>query len=316
MNKILTFILMALGFSSCLKERPIPKKDTGDVQTIQLNMGETYENQIFYDLESLTIIDIKNKDAWDLAFSCSDTSNHVILNTAKIMGAVHFPNGNIMDNPSPSAQTWKYEDPTGAFHKGPLFNWVHLSGVYFVNAGMNHLGTQQGFFMVELSIENDQLKVRWRKRNETQIFEKTISKSSNYNFCALSFSSGNLIECEPPKDNWDVVFTVYTHLFDDHDAYAVNGVLLNYYQVEAEQFLGHFNDITFDLAESTSLIRERNIIGYDWKDFSLEQNLFSIVTNKNYIIQTRNGFLHKLRFTNFYNEQGIKGFPTFEVVSF
>jgi hypothetical protein len=316
MIKILSYILVAIGFSSCLKELPIPKQETGDVQTIQLNMGETYENQIFYDLESLTIIDIKNKDVWDLAFSCTDTSNHVILNTAKIMGAVHLPNGDFMANPSPSAQTWIYEHPTGDFDKGPFYNWENLGGVYFVNAGMNHLGTQQGYFMVELSLENDQLKVRWRRRNEIQIFEKTISKSSNYNFYALSFSTVDLIECEPPKATWDLVFTVYTHLFNDHDAYAVNGVLLNYAQVQAAKHTGVFEDLTLDFADNLLLSNQRNVIGYDWKEFIMQQNLFTILPNNNYVVKTRSAFLHKLRFTNFYNQQGLKGFPTFEVVSF
>jgi len=309
------FLLVGLSFflGACLKEKPIEKIDFGGVQTVQVNMGETYQTQIFYDLENLEIIDTKDKDAWDLAFSGSENSNHVILNTAKIMGATFVPNASLSDNLSISGITWVYEHHEGDSALSPFYDWENKVGVYLINGGFNHLGQTQPNHALQLNLVNGALKVQYRRLNQQEIRTVSIPKMSNYNYYALNFANQSLHECEPPKNTWDLVFTVYTHIFDDNHAYAVNGVLLNRNAVEAAKISGSQDDLTFDEAISLSLSERLDVIGYDWKFFDMQAGVFTIIPNYFYLVQSRNAARFKLNFVNFYNDQGIKGFPTFEV---
>ena len=58
--------------------------------------------------------------------------------------------------------------------------------------------------------------------------------------------------------------------------------------------------------------RDWDVIGYDWKDFSLQTNTFTIFSDKIYLIKDASGNLFKLRFIDFYDDNGIKGSPAFE----
>jgi hypothetical protein len=57
-------------------------------------------------------------------------------------------------------------------------------------------------------------------------------------------------------------------------------------------------------------------IGYNWKDVKgdVESGVVSYVVKPewNYIIHSQNGELFKMRFVSFYDQQGVKGFPTIE----
>ena len=313
MNRLLLNLALLVVFTSCLKEKPIERITNGELQTVQVNMGDTYQLQIFYDLENLEIIDTKDKDAWDLAFSGSDTSNHVILNSAKIMGAAFIPNTSLTDSLSTSGVTWVYEHHEGDGALSPFHDWENKTGVYLINGGFNHLGQNQPNHALQLALVNGALEVKYRRLNQQEIRTVTIPKMSNYNFYALNFANQNLHECEPPKNTWDIVFTVYTHIFDNNHAYAVNGVLLNRNKVEAAKISGNLEDLTFDEALSMTLSTQLDVIGYDWKFFNMQAGIFTIVPNYFYLVQSRSSARKKMRFVNFYNEQGMRGFPTFEV---
>ena len=54
-------------------------------------------------------------------------------------------------------------------------------------------------------------------------------------------------------------------------------------------------------------------IGYDWKIRNSQDNSFTIDANKSYILKTTEELFYKIRFTDFYNSSGVKGYPTFEI---
>ena len=73
-----------------------------------------------------------------------------------------------------------------------------------------------------------------------------------------------------------------------------------------------FKNISLSDTIKFPLTGQNDIIGYNWKGFSLSQNTYTIVSNLNYIIQDQKGFYYKMRFVDFYNEKGVKGTPKFE----
>jgi hypothetical protein len=93
----------------------------------------------------------------------------------------------------------------------------------------------------------------------------------------------------------------------------VAGALLNPYKTKANR-MPNTKFITTVLADTLKypLSGAYDVIGYNWKGFSLSENAYTIVPDINFIIQDQNDFFYKLRFVDFYNEKGIKGTPKFE----
>ena len=50
-----------------------------------------------------------------------------------------------------------------------------------------------------------------------------------------------------------------------------------------------------------------------WKEFNFETNLYSVKDNINFVIRDFEGKYYKMRFIDFYNSQGLKGYPKFEL---
>lgn len=141
----------------------------------------------------------------------------------------------------------------------------------------------------------------------------TVPKDSLYNFSFLSLSgAGAVISVEPPKHDWDLVFSQYTYIFHDpFQPYLVTGCLLNRYQTTAARdTLSTFSDITFQSLGTFNLVNSIDIIGYDWKAF----DGVSYITDPmiNYIILDQHGYYYKLHFLDFYDAGGVKGNPKWE----
>ena len=58
--------------------------------------------------------------------------------------------------------------------------------------------------------------------------------------------------------------------------------------------------------------KNSNVIGYDWKNFSLQGEVYAVDPNRIYIIKDTDGFIYKLRLISFFSEQGERGFTSFE----
>ncbi len=83
---VCTLFVGSLFLSSCKKdELPVPKHLAGNVITSTANLESTYKWQIYYDLETNTVVGQNPKALWDLGFETSTDGFHVILNTSKTM---------------------------------------------------------------------------------------------------------------------------------------------------------------------------------------------------------------------------------------
>ena len=54
-------------------------------------------------------------------------------------------------------------------------------------------------------------------------------------------------------------------------------------------------------------------IGHDWKIRNSADNSFTIKGSKSFIVHTNSGYYYKIRFIDFYNSTGSKGYPKFEI---
>jgi hypothetical protein len=114
--------------------------------------------------------------------------------------------------------------------------------------------------------------------------------------------------------DYDLVFTQYTHLFTDPlTPYLVTGIISNRgFTSIARLDEKPFAEIELQNVESLEFSYDLDVIGYDWKYYSLEDGVFTTFSNQHYIIQTQDGLFYKLRIVGFYNSEGLKGYPNIE----
>jgi hypothetical protein len=148
-----------------------------------------------------------------------------------------------------------------------------------------------------------------------------VIKNPAKNYTGFSFSKkGYQIEIEPDRNSWDIEFTQYTTiLYTDighiPTPYLVLGVLLNPNNVMAAVIYdADFNKVDFELVKNLPLSSRQDVIGYQWKKYNFTSGIYEVNTKFTYIIKDTHGFLYKLRFISFYNNNGDKGYPRFEFV--
>ena len=154
------------------------------------------------------------------------------------------------------------------------------------------------------SLENIKEKFRNRHpRNVNKVYFSILDNKEIKNF-------------EPNKDDWDIQFTRYNHVYFDMNpvqSYIVNGVLLNPNKVQG--FINttmKYEDIKLIDTMSGKFLSKQDVIGFDWKYYNIDKALYSITPKNVYIIRSVKGLYYKLRFIDFYDENKQKGNPTFQ----
>src|SRR5690606_33909099 len=117
-----------------------------------------------------------------------------------------------------------------------------------------------------------------------------IPKNENYNYSYFSFADGGkIVQPDPPKNTWDIVFTRYRIVYYDLGmTYTVNGVLLNPYNTTAaEDTTTRFAEMNSEKALQLSYSNHRDIVGYDWKVYNFTTERYVINQHVNYVIKNR-----------------------------
>ena len=332
MKSKLTILVVILTFTltSCFVEDeiinlpPIPST-AGDLQYGQAALTQTYKYQVFYDLVTNTTVKTNLFSDWDLGFSTSDTSWDIRLNNAKRMYAGNTFNTNFEEVISETGIDMWFDRSDGNPDSLALGGWVDLSGgtpvsynyVYVINRGYDENFLEAGYRKIIFETpEDNKYKIRFAELDGQNEISFTIEKDTVVNYVCFSFDNG-IVDIEPPKNNWSLLFTLYQTLYQDllgnYQPYMVNGALLNPHNVSANiDSLLEFYDITINDTYDFEFKTDLDIIGFDWKYYNFEEGYYSIVDGQNYLIKNNDGYFYKLRFIDFYNDSNEKGFPTFE----
>lgn len=314
MKNLVLFVLVISTLTSCLKkEISIDKHEAGGVVSNQIELGTDYRYQAYYDFGSDKFVKQNTKTDWDLGFETSPSGSKVILNTSKAMAVTKVLATGFNNVTDTIGASWEYDANSGSLDSTAIGNWIDFGGVYIIDRGFSFDGSHQGYRkLVITSFDNTSFSIHYANLDGSEEQIKTIQKDNEFNFTFLSFQSNDIADIQPKKENWDLVFGQYSHLFSPTFPYLVTGVQSNRNGVEvAKIFDKPFEDITHDDISGYDFSSAINTIGYDWKTFTGS----GYVTHfeKNYIVKTTEGFYYKIHFTDFYNQQGDKGTPNFEV---
>ncbi|MCS6823207.1 MAG: hypothetical protein NZ529_02840 [Cytophagaceae bacterium] len=309
----LAFLLL----TSCMKEElPVPRHEPGNVKTATVNMESNYKWQIFYSLKKNTIVSQNLKTAWDIAFETSPQGYRIILNTSKAMFAAmtsHTELNTINDTAGFSSNK-RWDAPSGNLDSTAIGNWKTHNHVYIIDRGINEMGIHLGFVKLKVeSVNAEKYVIRFAFLNQPTEHIKEIFKDSSCNFSYFSFDeSGKQLIIEPHKNDWDILFTQYIHVFYNPTIpYLVTGCLTNRARIStARDESNPFEKITYQNISQYSFSSDINVIGYNWKTYT--SGTYITDQKKNYIIKTSEGIFYKLRFIDFLNSAGIKGNPMWE----
>lgn len=315
-NISILLIITSFLLLSCEKEEiPVEAHDQGDIITNSVKMEADYRYQLYFDLETNTMVKQHHKTIWDLGFETSATGNKVVLNTSKLMYAANTQQTNFASVVDTAGLTFKWDASSGNLDSTAIGTWT-ANNVYVIDRGFDELGAHQGFSKIEfLSVNTTEYTIHFSNLDGTNDKTINITKDTNYNLTFLSLN-GNVVSVEPLNENWDLAFTQYTYIFYDETPitpYIVTGCLSNRNKIEVAQvFNKDFADITFADVSNYTFSSDIDVIGYSWKEYDFGASNYIIYYNKNYLIKSTEGKYYKLHFIDFYDSFGVKGTPTFE----
>lgn len=327
-NTIYIIILLSILSSGCFKEDerivPIPI----DEIDIPYSM---YEYQTYFNISEQSIVSSHHYTDWDLGFESSKEGYHIILNYARYMYAGNTFETDFLSVKSNIVAEMAFDASSGNLDSTVLNDWADFSDpenpifneyVYIIDRGKNESGEEYGIKKIIFEkLETDTFYVHFANLDNTEEYYYKITKNLNTNFTLFSLENGGqVIASEPDKEAWDLCFTKYSTVIPDNDGvltdYLVRGVFLNPYkdiQIGLDT-TNYFYDILPEMLDGYEYSNERDAIGYDWKVFS--DNSYEVREYNSYILRNVSGVDYKLRFTAFYNDEGEKGYPSFELMEF
>ncbi|MDB5271771.1 MAG: hypothetical protein JWO58_138 [Chitinophagaceae bacterium] len=314
---LLYCLYSAILLNACaVKEIPVPAHDAGAVITTSVDMSTTYKWQIYYSLQNNAVVNTVLKSTWDLGFESGDDGYRIILNTSKFMYAynTHHTDFTAVTDTAGFANGKTWDQPSGNLDSTAVGNWQSTGNVYIIDRGYDENAAALGYRKIIFqSVSSTEYVVRYAKLNGTGEITFHVTKDNNCNFSFLSLTgSGSQVTVEPPKDQWDLCFSQYMHIFYNPTMpYLVTGCLQNRYNTTAVKETDQsFSTLVYSDTYHYAFVPAINTIGYDWKTFS--GTTYSTDPTKCYLIKNSLGHFFKLHFIDFYNSSGDKGNPKWE----
>ena len=306
-------------FSACLKdELPAPIQPRGEGRSVQVCMGSGYQDQLWLDLGTATVVATNPKTAWDLAFESAADGWRVMLNGSRLMTAWNLGAVEI-EQPSDTngmGAARRIDAPSGDPDSTAFGDWRGASDVHVIDLGYNALGQSLGLRKVRMtSVSSTAFVFDIARMDGTDVQSITVPKDATRSFTYYNFASG-VLPIEPVTGTWDLVFTQYTHQFyEPFLPYIVTGVLSDRGHVRIAR-IANADFVSISLADTLAhpFSARRDAVGYDWKAYSFVSSSYTVDASITYIVEDAEGYFHKVRFLDFYSDQGVVGCPLFEVV--
>lgn len=291
-----------------------------------VSMLAGYANEVYYSLADGEVVSVPRAQ-WDIAFRTFTMSSSIMINEGAGVMLFTYPKSDTtgwatVDTVGINGWTPMYNSfddwENGAFSRNakkyPDYGWA----IY--NLG-NHDLVADSLFVIKL--RDGSFRKLWmaRKYSTLNLYsfrfanldgsnESKITVDCNpyttKNFVGYSIQTSAIVDFEPAKNSWDLLFTKYQALLPPNATpYTVTGVITNdgIKTIEYRNVEPDFMDWDLALASSS-----RSEIGYDWK--TLVGSSYVVEDSLVYFVQDLAGNINKLIFTKF--EGSISGKIVFE----
>lgn len=313
MKKLTLIISVLVACLSCeKKEQPIippSVPETSDSTTVvQIDIKKGYPEQAFFTLDDFSEVQRNVKTEWDLGVRFDDDKPFLFLNSSRSMKVVQsdFSFENTID-----VTGWfRWDKPEGDFEDYRI--GFSLDHTYIIDMGYDETLNHLGYKKIEMFMSGNSYKLKSANLDNSSEYVQDLISIAGTEYVSISLSeSANQIF--PSDEQWDFFFTNYTHEFDSITPYLVAGLLINPMNVEVAEYQAtEFDSISVDEVSDLDFSSNQDAIGYDWKEYFIDEGYYLIYTENNYIIH-KAGAYYKLRFLDFYNERGETGNFKFEI---
>ena len=283
-----------------------PKEDAVELtprinKSVMLDAGEYKNTVAFYSLDKAEVVAEASAMDWDFYID----EELIRLNYFRSMQVAKFD------------QSWdKLEDTVGLDFRNLTYDsyesmsqWeLAEDQIYVVDYGLDNEFNPIGLTSVRFERTATGIKI-WQNAigSDYETFEEVNEASFYYNIREKSTLD------LPKETEYDVAFGKYTDLVtidnitQDYLIYgAIQGKALAYYENEP------FDSVKTEQFNAIRLMNNKDVLGWDWKNYNRPKDAYEIVDNRTYLIMSNAGFKYKLRFVSFYNTAGQSGHPTFE----
>jgi hypothetical protein len=316
----LFLLFLVLLVTSCEKaEKAIRLPDKGPAQMVRVDMGEDYEDQIFFDFETGQPVMTSKVFSWDLAFENGANGYHIFINGGKNVLVYNSQMTNpdlVLNTSSVGTEDWRFDAPSALPDSTAIGEWRNTSGQSKNEVYLIKLPGDVFKKIVIESVSSTEYVLQYGDMSGP-MNTITISKNDAYNYSYFSFDNGGHIPMpEPPKATWDIVFTQYRFIYYELNnfPYLVNGALLNPYNTTGKvDTLTPYENIDYNhVLNSGPFSDHRDVIGFLWKKYNFGNGRYEIMPGRTYIVKNRNAQVWKLKFLDFYSPTGLKGSPSFQ----
>jgi hypothetical protein len=289
-------------------------QDTLDVVT-----GAGYADDVYYSLENGTLTTV-DRDNWDIGFFAHYYSAGIIANNGSLVELYTYSEGDIDDwAVDTTGMDWtpmynsleSFEE--GAFNANALehpdYGWgiINMSSYNIFGDSLFVIKTISGVYKKLAIIKKDAQENTWEFKyanldgTDEQSVILDASEYSTKNFIYYSIDNNVVIDREPAKTDWDLLFTKY---WDNTIPYSVTGVLINDHHVLAQEVReSGMDQSTHESYVDTAFTDTISIIGSDWKDFDMDAMAYVLTDTVVYYLKTDGGDLndsyYKIYFTGF-----------------
>lgn len=286
--------------------------------------GAGYPDDVYYSLET-GVVATEARGNWDLAFTTSNFSVSILANLASGVEVYTWPLGDTAD--------WATLDTTGMTW-APLYNSLETfdEGAFSDNAtghpdygwGIYNMTTHNitgdslyvvktlsGAYKKLAIIQRGAMANTWTFKvagldgsdEQTVLLNTGEYKAKSFVYYALD--SMEILDREPVKESWDLLFTRY---YDYTIPYTVSGVLTNELHVVTQEVKEEgLDQATTTAYEDTAFSASISIIGSDWKSFNMGSFSYEVDTTVVYFLKKygeTDSTYYKIYFTAFDYTEG------------
>ena len=326
MNKLHLFGL-AIALTGCIEhELPIPAREPGDALIRYADLGSDYNVQLHVQLHTGEIMASHPKDAWCTRFHFDEDTIWMDLNGSRFMHIAAMSQA-MADGPLSQEESddlpWGVNRPEGR----DTSQVVRVGSTWAIDLGRdpaNPIASLGSVRLECLSMESEEVMLRVSDlvtdQPEALSWDTIwVTHDQNVSQTHLSLLNREVVDIEPPTGTWELYFTQYTTLFETEDGepleYLVTGVLSHAEGVRVLQpedgDWEYWKEVEWN---SEDWSEDWDVLGWDWKSYSLSDGSYTINSDQIYCIATSEGREFLLRFLDFYDETGATGGVTYETL--
>jgi hypothetical protein len=326
LQNIFLILFISAFFTACFEEdERVTPHEPGDELTVEIKYS-IYDTMHYFDCSSNQVIQMYANNEWHLGFETAEDGWQILLNSAPNYYIRHTGSDDFDGLTAvPDGYDWVFDKSDGDRDSTAIGKWVSFtdtdtsySNEVILLGSFNGINYSVVKKFVFTFVDAEKYEFRFANLDGTEDATIAIEKDTSVQYTYFSVINGGSIVSQPVKTDWDLLFCQYsTILYDDEGVptpYSVRGVLLNPFEVEvAVDSTMTFADISFADIENLNYSKRTDIIGWEWKDFvGIETGTYEVNPDINYFIRDFAGFYYKMRFINYYNSEGKKGYPVFE----